>query len=104
MTEFQVDLDHLLAAANTWEDASNALSQGAAQARDIHDSHKEVMWSMFQKIWDAQVSAADYIQNRLIEGSSEAHSIGSVLKHVASIYLEKDQNFANALIKLHGGQ
>jgi hypothetical protein len=104
MSEFQVDLDHLLAAANTWEDASNALSQGATKAKDIHDSHKEVTWSVFQEIWDAQVSAADYMQKRLTEGSSEAHSIGSVLKHVASVYLEKDQNFANTLIKLHGGQ
>ncbi|WP_433627177.1 hypothetical protein [Nocardia sp. CA-120079] len=104
MTNFQVDLDHLRSAASAWRDASSALSQAAAQADTIKDSHKEIKWSAFQDAWNAQVEAAKYVSDRLTEGSNEAHSIGSVLMHVANVYYEQDSRFAGTLIKLDGGQ
>ncbi|MGY4100309.1 hypothetical protein ACW2Q0_12255 [Nocardia sp. R16R-3T] len=104
MTNFQVDLDHLRSAANAWRDTSAALAQAAEQGDAIANSYKEIKWSAFQDVWDAQVNAAKYMHDRLTEGSNEAHSIGSVLMHVANVYYEQDSRFAGTLIKLDGGQ
>ncbi|QIS11167.1 hypothetical protein [Nocardia arthritidis] len=102
MTELQVDLDHLRAAAKAWRDASRALGEGAELAQKLKDEHRDVNWSVFESIWHAHIIAAKYMNERLTEGKNEAYSIGSVLLHVANVYHEKDKRFANTLIKLEG--
>jgi hypothetical protein len=39
------------------------------------------------------VAAAQYMYDRLTEGSTETDSIGAVLEHVSKVYQEQDQNF-----------
>ncbi len=102
MVDFQVDINHLLAASHAWDEASQSLKQAAQQADTAKDSHKEVHWGMFQATWDAHVQMAQYIHDRLTEGSGETEAMSQVLKHVADIYLQQDQRFSHVLIKLDG--
>ncbi|MEV4239605.1 MULTISPECIES: hypothetical protein [unclassified Nocardia] len=103
MANYSVDLNELISAARAWGHASDSLGEAATKAQNIQNSNKEVVWAVFQDAWDAQVAAAQYMYNRLTEGATETDSIGAVLEHVAKVYQEQDQNFANAVIKLDEG-
>ncbi|KAA8887892.1 hypothetical protein F3087_12390 [Nocardia colli] len=102
MPDFSADLNKLLDAADAWQDASVEFNTSAEKAKSIQESHAEVVWAVFQEVWTSQVKAAEYLKNRLTEGRDEASAIGNVLNHVAAVYKEKDENFANVLIKLQG--
>ncbi|MEU6184930.1 hypothetical protein [Nocardia sp. NPDC047038] len=103
MVDFSVDLNQLVFASNAWVRASDHLDDAAQKAEEIRDSNREVVWALYQEAWTAQVAAAQYMQDRLTEGRAETQSIGDVLAHVAKVYAEHDQNFANVLIKLDEG-
>ncbi|MGW4717471.1 hypothetical protein [Nocardia sp. NPDC004260] len=100
MVDFSADLNQLISASNAWAHASDHLGDAAQKAQEIRDSNKEVVWALYQEAWAAQVAAAQYMQDRLTEGHAETQSIGDVLAHVAKVYAEQDQSFANVLIKL----
>ncbi|MFF0494305.1 hypothetical protein ACFYTQ_35250 [Nocardia sp. NPDC004068] len=100
MVNFSADLNQLVAASRAWGHASAALGEAASKAQSIQYSHKEVVWAMFQETWNAQVQAAQYMHDRLIEGRDETAAMQDVLAHVARVYQEQDQDFADVLIKL----
>ncbi|BDT96782.1 hypothetical protein IFM12275_67580 [Nocardia sputorum] len=103
MADFSVDLNQLVSASNAWIRASDCLGDAAEKSQEIREGHKEVVWALYQETWNAQVAAAQYMQDRLSEGRTETQSIGEVLAHVAKVYAEQDQSFANVLIKLDEG-
>ncbi|MFE7742886.1 hypothetical protein [Nocardia sp. NPDC057455] len=103
MTDFSVDLNQLLSASRAWDRASGHLADAAHNASSIQYSNRDVIWALFQEAWDAQVAAAQYMHDRLIEGRDETQSIADVLSHVAKVYMEQDQSFENVLIKLDEG-
>ncbi|MEV6278038.1 hypothetical protein [Nocardia sp. NPDC051832] len=100
MTDFSTDLSALYTAADAWSDASGVLTTAAAAAEAIRVSHANVQWGVFQDSWNASVNAADYMKNRLTEGSTEAAAIGNVLQHVAKVYHEQDENFKTAIVNV----
>ncbi|PXX68531.1 hypothetical protein DFR70_102213 [Nocardia tenerifensis] len=104
MPDFHADLNKLLDAAAAWQNASVELNTSAEKAGSIQGSHAEVVWGVFQEVWTSQVKAAEYMKNRLTEARDEASAVGNVLTHVATVFREKDENFANVLIKLQGEQ
>ncbi|WP_040780622.1 hypothetical protein [Nocardia pneumoniae] len=103
MTNFSADMNQLVSAARAWHRASDSLGEAAHKADSIRHSNKDVVWALFQEAWNAQVAAAQYMYDRLSEGRDETEAIGDVLEHVANVYLQQDQNFANVLIKLDEG-
>jgi hypothetical protein len=103
VANYAVDLNELISASRAWGHASDRLGEAATKAQNIQNSNKEVVWALFKDAWDAQVAAAQYMYDRLTEGTTETDSIGDVLEHVAKVYQEQDQNFANVLIKLDEG-
>ncbi|UAK29888.1 hypothetical protein K8O92_17985 [Nocardia asteroides] len=100
MVGFAADLNQLVKAARAWDHASDTLTVAATQAQRIHFSHQDVAWGLFRDTWEAQVAAARYMYERLVEGRDETNAIAAVLDHVAKVYQEQDQNFANVLIEL----
>ncbi|MEU1544518.1 hypothetical protein [Nocardia sp. NPDC005745] len=100
MVNFSADLNQLVKAARAWDQASDALTVAATEAQSIHFSHQDVAWGLFRETWDAQMAAARYMYDRLVEGRDETDSIARVLDHVAKVIQEQDQNFANVLIEL----
>ncbi|WP_330229434.1 hypothetical protein OHA40_25725 [Nocardia sp. NBC_00508] len=103
MTNFSADLNQLVAAARAWRRASDCLGDAAHKADSIRYSNRDVVWALFQEAWNAQATAAKYMYDRLSEGRDETDAIGDVLEHVANVYMEQDQNFANVLIKMDEG-
>ncbi|MFF7944177.1 hypothetical protein ACFZC5_31115 [Nocardia gamkensis] len=100
MVNFSADLNQLVRAARAWDHASDALTDAATEAQSIHFSHQDVVWGLFQETWEAQMAAARYMYDRLVEGRDETASIARALDHVAKVYQEQDHNFANVLIEL----
>ncbi|MFD6156932.1 hypothetical protein ACFWF7_04280 [Nocardia sp. NPDC060256] len=100
MVNFSTDLNQLVKAARAWDHASDALTVAATEAQSIHFSHQDVAWGLFRETWDAQMQAARYMYDRLVEGRNETESIARSLEHVAKVIQEQDQNFANVLIEL----
>lgn len=100
MVDFAADLNQLVKAARAWDHASDTLTVAATQAQSIHFSHQDVAWGLFRDTWEAQVAAARYMYERLVEGRDETNAIAEVLDHVAKVHQEQDQNFANVLIEL----
>ncbi|WP_330253513.1 hypothetical protein OG874_02545 [Nocardia sp. NBC_00565] len=100
MTNFSVDLNRLVSASRAWSEASQVLGVAAGKAQEIADSNKDVIWAMWADVWEAQLAAARYVNARLLEGKAEASSIGNILDHVAKVYQEQDQRYANVIIKL----
>jgi uncharacterized protein YukE len=103
MTNFQVDLAQLRETAKAWSTASDDLKSGVTKAQELHDCNKDITWSVFQEVWDAQVAAAQFLHDRLSEGSAEAQSISNVLNHIATVYQNHDQNAAGAISNVGGG-
>ncbi|MEU0506438.1 type VII secretion target [Nocardia sp. NPDC005998] len=103
MTNFQVDLVQLRDTAKAWSTASDDLSTAVTKAQELHDCNKEITWSVFQAVWDAQVSAAQFLHDRLNEGSTEAKSISNVLNHIATVYENHDQGWASQISNNGGG-
>ncbi|MFI9509423.1 hypothetical protein [Nocardia sp. NPDC052566] len=102
MAQFSVDLNKLVGASRAWDQTADSLEGASVQAQAITYSHKEVQWGPFLEAWNAQIKAAQYIHDRLAEGQKETRAIGEVLEHIAKVYREQDDNFANVLIKLDG--
>lgn len=100
MPDFSADLNKMASSARAWENASSDLKQGAGKAQGIQYSNKEVVWGLFQEVWDAQVSAAQYMSARLSEGSRQTESMGNSIEHVAKVLMEQDANFAGVLLRL----
>ncbi|MEV6557149.1 hypothetical protein AB0M22_15620 [Nocardia sp. NPDC051756] len=100
MPDFSADLNRIVKSASAWDSASNDLKQGSAKAQAIRESNKDVVWALFQETWDASVKAAQYVYDRLNEGSREMGEMGDALEHVAKVLMEQDQNFANVLFTL----
>ncbi|MEV6140364.1 hypothetical protein AB0L63_30850 [Nocardia sp. NPDC051990] len=100
MPDFSADLNKLVSSAKAWENASTDLKQGTEKAQGIQYSNKEVAWALFQEIWDAQVAAAQYMSDRVSEGSKQTEAMGNTLEHVAKVLMEQDQNFASVLLRL----
>lgn len=102
--DFSLDLNKMATASAAWQETSRDLETAARSTRSIAESHGDINWSVFNDTWQAQKNAAQWLRDRLGEGSREATSISNVLTHIATVFQEKDQNFANVLIKLQEGQ
>ncbi|WP_157107588.1 hypothetical protein [Nocardia amikacinitolerans] len=84
MPDFSADLNQLVKSARSWENASKDLKEGATKAQGIQNGNKEVVWGLFRDAWDANLKAAQYMYDRMNEGSQEAESMGDALEHVAN--------------------
>ncbi|MFB8277996.1 hypothetical protein [Nocardia colli] len=98
-----MDLNKMVTASASWQETATDLEAAARGTRSIAESHGDINWSIFDEAWQAQKKAAEWLRDRLREGSSEATSISNVLTHVATVLQEKDENFAKVLIKLQEG-
>jgi hypothetical protein len=90
-----VSLEHMRAAAASWQVAGDHLRAASGMADGLKISRMEA--GIFQAAWDAYTEAATYIVARLNEGSAEAASIGTVLCESADTYEREDGTRAQAL-------
>jgi hypothetical protein len=88
-------LEHMRAAATSWNVAGDHLRSASAMADGLKISRIEA--GIFQGAWEAYTTTATYIVDRLSEGSAEAASIGTVLRESADTYEREDGAGAHAL-------
>lgn len=100
MPDFAADLNQLKWSANAWDNACLDLKAGATKCQEIEYSNREVVWSLFQDTWDANLKAVRYTEDRLNEGSVQMDEMSNALDHVANVLMEQDANFAGLLIKI----
>jgi hypothetical protein len=88
-------LEHMRAAAASWEAAGNHLRSASGMADGLKFTRIEA--GIFQGAWDEYIKTAAYVVARLNEGAAEAASIGTVLRESADTYEREDGTRAQVL-------
>ncbi|WP_225725340.1 MULTISPECIES: hypothetical protein [unclassified Nocardia] len=94
--EFKVEVQLLENVARAWDrTVQYDLSEAAVSIDTLKFSRIE--FGIFQLVWQRYTETAQYIQDRLREGSQSAAEMATALNKVAAVFEQQDQDRASGL-------